>query len=331
MTTLEVGGPAWGFAEFSTADELRSLHDAARAARRPMWILGGGSNVVIADDGLDALVVRSAHTSVRVDGQRLRAGAGAHWDDVVAEAVRRGLQGIECLSGIPGSAGAAPVQNIGAYGQELADVLVGVTVYDLEDRVVRGLSPKELALGYRASAIKAGAPWLVLELELKLGHGLPQLRYPDLQAEAEEAGSLHSARAAVLRVRRRKSMVWDASDPNRRSVGSFFMNPVVSAEVAQSVRKKALRLGREPPPFHEAVGGTKLPAAWLIELSGLERGWVSGNVGLSTKHALCIVNRGGASAKDVREFSEFIVARVKDRLGVGLQPEARFVGGTASV
>ncbi|MEM1025503.1 MAG: UDP-N-acetylmuramate dehydrogenase [Myxococcota bacterium] len=330
LTTLRLGGPAWALARFKTAEELSGLRSLARREGRPLMILGGGSNVVVPDEGLGALVVQSKDQRIEVEGTRLRVGAGVVWDEVVATAVDRGLQGIECLSGIPGSMGAAPIQNIGAYGQELADTLVEVQVWDPESGRTRVFPKQQLGLGYRSSRFKRGDPGIVLAVTLELRRSLPILTHQELVAAAgtfpEEGGAaLRQVRETVLRVRRSKSMVWDPEDPNHRSVGSFFMNPVVDDERWTRVQARAERLARPAPRAFPVEGGHKLSAAWLIEHAGFEKGHRQGNVGLSTRHTLALVAHEGATTAELKALARSIQVGVYMVWGVALETEARFL------
>ena len=330
LTTLGLGGPAWGLARFEGAEDLVALRREAERVGRRMLVLGGGSNVVVPDHGLDALVVQSADRRIEVDGTRMLIGAGAPWDRVVSTAVSQGLQGIEALSGIPGSVGAAPIQNIGAYGQELADTLVEVEVWDPSSGKVQVLPKDALGLGYRTSRFKRGDPGVVLRVTLALRRARPEPKYAEL---AEEVGALPDdvplalveVRNATLRIRRRKSMVWDPEDPNGRSVGSFFTNPVVDGELWASVQARAQRLGAPAPRAFPAEGGHKLSAAWLIEHAGFEKGHRQGNVGLSTRHTLALVTYEGATTEALKAFAQTIQTGVKATWGVTLEPEARYL------
>jgi UDP-N-acetylmuramate dehydrogenase len=322
-TTLRVGGPAWGFAEASSQRELLEVVDIARSADRPLLVLGGGSNVLISDDGYRGLVVRFADRRIEVDGARVVARAGADWDDVVRTSVDRGLGGIECLSGIPGWAGAAPIQNIGAYGQEIAGALVEVEALDPETGRIERIDRNACAFGYRTSRFKTSPGPIVtaIRLELRPG-GAPEIRYDELAKSLPPDPSVADVRRAVLAIRRRKSMLLDPSDPNGRSAGSFFMNPIVQPSVADAIARGS----STPPPRYAAGHHVKLSAAWLIEQAGFPKGFGDGPAGLSTNHCLAIVNRGGATAKDIVALADRIRAGVRDRFGVDLVPEPAFVG-----
>jgi UDP-N-acetylmuramate dehydrogenase len=328
LTTLGVGGPAWGLAEAKSADDLIELAALAEDAGRPMLILGGGSNVLISDAGYEGLIVRYRDERLEVgeDG-RVVAGAGVVWDRIVATSVERGLAGIECLSGIPGWAGAAPIQNIGAYGQEIAETLVAATAFDRSTGRVERLLNSSCNFGYRSSRFKHDwkSRCIVTGLELQLRtDGAPQIRYAELaQRVGERPADVADVRRAVLAIRRGKSMVLDEADPNTRSAGSFFMNPIVRTELADEVERiAAARLPRYPA----GAGLEKLSAAWLIERAGFTKGFGEGPAGLSTNHCLAIVNRGGATAQDLVRLAAMIRGRVRDRFGVELSPEPELVG-----
>jgi UDP-N-acetylmuramate dehydrogenase len=333
LTTLGVGGDARYFRELYDEAELEPTLAWADARGMAVRILGGGSNVVVSDAGFEGLVLRlsmrGAIFSESGGDVELRARAGEPWDEIVAASVAKNLQGLECLSGIPGSLGATPIQNVGAYGQEVAESIVGVRAYDRELRVTRELSAAECRFGYRDSFFKSEAPdrFVVLEATFRLRPGgKPAVRYAELEKyfsnRALAAPSLAEVRSAVLALRRAKSMVWDPADENHRSCGSFFVNPLVSAEHAAEIQT----LVREPgmPRYPQPDGRVKLAAGWLIERSGFEKGTRKGPVGLSTRHALAIVCHDGARASDVLAFARSIQDRVRDRFRVELVPEPVF-------
>lgn len=342
LTTFEVGGAARYFATVRDVAELQAAFAWARG-RVPVLVLGGGSNVVIADRGLDALVLRYADESVRdlPSGEHalLRAGAGVAWDTFVAGCVARGLAGVECLSGIPGSAGATPIQNVGAYGQEVGEVVHEVELFRPEPSTIERWPADRCGFSYRDSELKRmprGA-FVVLGVTFALrAGGAPALRYAELARSfsPEDRPSLAAVRARVLELRRAKSMVWDPSDDNHRSAGSFFTNPFVAAVDVDAVRDKArargaLAEGESMPVFPAGEGRAKLSAGWLIERAGFPRGTSRGAVGLSSRHALAIVNRGGATAMQVLAFAREVRDGVLDRLGVRLEPEPELLGFSA--
>lgn len=334
FTTLGVGGAArW----LGRVDHLEDVADADRWCRDRnirLFVLAGGSNLVIADEGIDALVVRMGLRGVERsrDGDRTRlvARAGEPWDDVVSTAVARGLAGVECLSGIPGSVGGTPIQNVGAYGQEVADTIERVTVFDRQSGELRTLTASECDFAYRMSRFKRqdADRFIVCEVSFGLRPGPATVKYPDvigyLERGAIASPTVADVREAVLAIRRRKGMVIDAADPDTRSVGSFFMNAVVAVDVHARLSAGA---GNAPVPgFVLPSGEIKVPAAWLIERAGFPRGYTSGRVGLSSKHPLAIVNRGDATAREVVALAVRIKRQVADRFGVWLRTEPVFVG-----
>jgi UDP-N-acetylmuramate dehydrogenase len=331
-TTLRVGGPADRLVEARAATEIVEVVRAADAAGDPLLLLGGGSNVVIADEGVPgvALLVRSAGHTVEPlpdGGALVTVEAGEDWDALVAATVGAGLGGLECLSGIPGSTGATPVQNVGAYGVEIADLLVDVDLYDRRTGEVRPHVPAaELGLAYRASVLKHRDDAVVLRVRFRLrpdGTSAP-IRYPELaRALGVTPGATvpaPAARAAVLDLRRGKGMVLDAADHDTWSVGSFFTNPIVPTADVPDVPG----LPRWPAD-HDRV---KLPAAWLIENAGFGRGYPApgGRVALSGKHVLALSNRGGGTAADVLRLAGEVRDGVRSRFGVSLAPEPVLVG-----
>jgi UDP-N-acetylmuramate dehydrogenase len=329
-TTLGVGGAARFFVD--AADATSAGEALAWAKRRgiPTRILGGGSNVVISDDGFDGLVLqpalrdrsfREAHTGIELD-----VGAGELWDDVVRDSVERGLSGIECLSGIPGWAGATPIQNVGAYGQEVAETIVRVEVLDRATLEVSALSSSECRFRYRDSFFKSEEPdrFVVLSVCFRLEKNPPnRAHYAELQKYLDEHGIERpgptALREAVLVLRGRKSMLYEPKDENGRSCGSLFTNPIVGQELAANVEQIAG--SGAMPRYPQPDGRVKLAAAWLIERAGFSKGQRVGPVGLSTKHALAIVAHDGARAKDVLAFAEMIRAGVRERFGIELVNE----------
>ena len=333
LSTLGVGGAARWFVCARSPEEIAAAHAWSRQRGVDLFVLGGGSNVVIADTGIDALVLQ-----VAIEGRTftplgdeilLAAGAGEPWDALVAAVVEHGLAGLECLSGIPGTVGGTPVQNVGAYGQEVAEVIERVTVYDRAEQRLRTLPASECAFAYRMSRFKAADVdrFVVCDVTFRLRRNVPTFTYPDVVRHLDRAGvaspSVADVRGAVLAVRRAKGMVLDAGDPDTRSVGSFFMNPVVRAADRERVAAAA---GTEPPAFAMAGERVKIPAAWLIERAGFQRGEKAGPVGISSKHTLALVNRGGATARDVLRLAARIKRGVADRFGIYLRPEPVFVG-----
>lgn len=332
LTTLRVGPVARRLITARTAEQIVTTLHAVDRAPGPVLVLGGGSNVLVADDLTDLTVVALASIGVEIDGPVLRARAGTGWDDVVIAAIDAGLGGLECLSGIPGSAGATPVQNVGAYGVEVADRITRVRLADRRTGEVRWVAAADLGFGYRHSVLKNSADAVVLEVEFALdpsGRSAP-LRYREL-ADAlglpvGEQADPGEVRAAVLALRAAKGMVLDAHDHDTWSVGSFFTNPVVSEADFERVQAGA----GGPVPHYPAPGGVKLAAGWLVEQAGFGKGYGArvgeGNCRLSTKHALALTNRGAAGSADVLALARTVRAGVREVFGVTLVPEPVLVG-----
>ena len=334
LTTLRVGPTARRVITCTSTEQivatLRQL-DAERAEQ--VLVLAGGSNLVISDAVTDLTVVRLASDGLTIDGDILRVEAGAAWDDVVAAAIERGLGGLECLSGIPGSAGATPVQNVGAYGAEVSDTITRVRLLDRRSGAVGWVPAAELRFGYRTSALKGAdaRPAVVLEVEFALdasGRSAP-LRYGELTTALGVASGERvdptAVREAVLRLRRRKGMVPNADDHDTWSVGSFFTNPVVADEM---YRRLADRVDG-PVPHFPAAEGVKLAAAWLVERAGFSKGYPGSDTAacrLSTKHALALTNRGDATTADVLALARALRDGVRDVFGITLTPEPALVG-----
>jgi UDP-N-acetylmuramate dehydrogenase len=333
LSTLGVGGQARWFLRAVEQEEVEAADRWCAEHRVPLVVLGGGSNVVVADEGIHGLVMQVALEGLmferRADATFVGAGAGEAWDGLVAECVARGLAGLECLSGIPGSVGGTPIQNVGAYGQEVGPSIETVTAFDRERGDMRVLSATECRFAYRTSRFKGGEAgrFVVCGVTFRLRPGPPTVTYPDLAAHLERgkaaAPTLADVRDAVLAVRRTKGMVIDQADPDTRSVGSFFMNPLLTEDQRERI---ASRAGEPVPCYAGPEGRVKIPAAWLIERAGFHRGDVDGAVGMSTRHTLAIVNRGGATSRDVLRLATRIKRSVADRFDVMLLPEPVFLG-----
>ena len=341
-TTLRLGGPAARFLPATSASDVVDAVRAADAAGEPLLVLGGGSNLVIADDGFDGLAVRVA-TEGRsfdrlADGRvELTIEAGEDWDRTVAFSVEQGLGGLECLSGIPGQVGATPVQNVGAYGVEIADLLTSVDLFDRRNGRVHQVQAEDLGLTYRSSVLKGTDSAVVLRARFALqdgGRSAP-IRYAELarllDVELGVRVPVAAAREAVLELRRGKGMVLAADDHDTWSAGSFFTNPVVDdAELPAVLAKVAQRVGPEAtlPQYAGGPGQTKLSAAWLIERAGFGKGHqaAGGRVSLSGKHTLALTNRGEASTADLLELAREVRDGVLAAFGVRLQAEPVMVG-----
>ena len=333
---MGVGGPARYFVE--ALDEATVLAACRWAGARDLsvCVLGAGSNVVVADEGVDGLVLairmRGVTTREAPGAIEVTAAAGEPWDELVAQAVERGWAGLECLSGIPGLVGATPIQNVGAYGQEVSRTVTAVRALDRKaDRIVT-LAPGDCGFTYRESRFKSGEPGrhVVTAVTYRLEPGgKPMVNYADLERDLAARGhrspGLGDVRTSVLGIRRAKSMVLDPGDPNSRSCGSFFLNPIVDTETLSRVERAAGDLAM--PRWPERDGRVKLSAAWLIERAGFARGVSRGAVGLSTRHSLAIVCREGARAAEIATFAGEIRAAVQARFGVRLVPEPVLWGG----
>jgi UDP-N-acetylmuramate dehydrogenase len=340
LTSLELGGRARYYLEAKDDDSVASALAWAREAGVPAIVLGGGSNVVVADDGVDALVIRLAQRGIVHDPVvpgRVSAAAGEPWDPFVERMVQANLAGLECLSGIPGTVGATPIQNVGAYGQEVSDTLESVRVLDRETLEERVFAAAECDLGYRSSRFRHAQEFVVLGVTFRLEPGgRPTLRYPELQRAVEDDAdgrpTLQSVRETVLRLRAGKSMVIRPDDPNRRSAGSFFVNPIVTDEEAEEVRRRAVAAGvvetpDQVPAFPAGEEGrTKLSAGWLVDHGGFSKGTRRGPVGISSAHALALVHHGGGTAADLVRLAREVRSGVCERFGVTLRPEPVFLG-----
>lgn len=333
LTTLGIGGPASWFWIARTADDVRAACQWSDINRVPLFVLGGGSNLLIADGGVPGLVLQIAIAGAefvgRGDDVLVRAGAGERWDSVVAATVGRGLAGLECLSGIPGTVGGTPIQNVGAYGQDVSGTIESVEAVDRRSGTQVTLSAGECGFAYRNSRFKGqdSGRFIVCAVTFKLRPGPPSVKYPDVESALTGAGitepTLAQVRSTVLAIRRRKGMVVDASDPDSRSVGSFFMNPVVAERQREEM---ARRTGGDVPGYPVGGDRVKIPAAWLIERAGFSKGFADGPVAISSKHPLALVNRGGATARDVLRLAMAIKKGVLDRFEIALRPEPVFVG-----
>ncbi|MGH3430380.1 MAG: UDP-N-acetylmuramate dehydrogenase [Mycobacteriales bacterium] len=327
FTTLGLGGPSRSLITVDSAEQAVRAMRQALADDEAVLVLAGGSNVVIGDAGFAGTTILLRSRGITIlgeshDGVSVRAAAGHRLDELVAWTVRGALAGIECLSGIPGSVGATPIQNVGAYGQEIADVLTHITVYDRElDRVVE-LTAADCGLAYRTSALKVSSRYLVLDVTLRLrrDHRGGSPRYGELSRRlgGDPRPPLKQVRRTVLELRRGKGMVIDPNDPDTRSVGSFFTNPVVDEALVERIG------GDDVPHWPQPDGRMKLAAAWLIEHAGFTKGYQAGGAGISSKHTLALVNRGGTTAELV-ELARTIRAEVFRRYGVRLDHEPVFV------
>jgi UDP-N-acetylmuramate dehydrogenase len=330
-TTLGIGGPARYFLETASEADLRTALDWRKQQDIPAFILGGGSNLVVSDSGFPGLVIRQAAGQEPIQflgAGMVEAGAGMDWDAFVRRCVASNLQGVECLAGIPGSVGATPVQNVGAYGQEVADTIVQVGALDRTTGNTQILSRDECRFAYRRSRFNHDEPgrWVILSVTFALKpNAPPTLKYADLKNYFADAAppTILDVYHAVREIRSRKGMVVRADDPDSRSAGSFFKNPTVTAAEFDRIAAQA---GGELPHWPQADGTVKLSAAWLIERSGFRRGETFGNAGISSKHVLALVNRGGATATELVLLARRVQSGVMDTWGVLLSPEPIFLG-----
>ncbi len=340
LTTLELGGTASSFAEI---DSVAMAKEAIRWAGRhdqPLAIFGGGSNVVVADEGFAGMALRVVMRGVEVeaDGDRVRvtAAAGEPWDELVEMTVAEDLAGLECLSGIPGWVGATPIQNVGAYGQDVAAVIEAVRVLDLTSLEEQTLGPEKCGFGYRTSTFREfPGRFVVLSATYALQRGgQPMLEYRELRRRlgiGRSAPSLADVHHAVLDIRRGKSMLIEENDPNRRSVGSFFINPVVDGVTLglldERVRASGALTAIESIPTYPAGDGrSKVPAAWLIEKAGFEKGLRRGAFGISSAHALALIHHGGGTTAELVALARDIREGVRRKFDIELQPEPVFLG-----
>ena len=335
FTTFHVGGPARYFVEATTDAEVLEAFQWAAERDVPMAPLGGGSNLLVPDEGFEGLVVRLASRGIVQEGDRLRVAAGEDWDRFVDAAVALGLAGVECLAGIPGTVGASPVQNIGAYGQEVAQTIEWVRALDRQTGEFVTLQKDACGFRYRESVFnrEARGRYVIVEVCFGLRAGAaPALRYADLQrwfAGRAEAPTLAEVAVAVRSIRAQKGMVLLAGDHDTWSAGSYFKNPIVGAERLAAVAAAA-EVGTDAMPHWPAGEGcVKLSAAWLLERAGFGKGYRLGAAGLSTKHALALTNRGGATYADLLRLEETIRAGVAERFGVRLEREPVVLSGAA--
>ncbi|WP_030173292.1 UDP-N-acetylmuramate dehydrogenase [Spirillospora albida] len=339
-TTLRLGGPARRFVEATTEAEVVSAVRKADADGEPVLVFGGGSNLVVSDDGFPGTVVHIGtrgmeQAAAEGDRIRVRVQAGEDWDPFVARCVSDGLAGVECLSGIPGRVGATPIQNVGAYGQDVSETVVAVRAYDRRARACVTLDREECRFTYRHSVFKGDDRYVVLDVtyELRESEESQPIAYAELARRLGvgpgERVTLKEARDAVLELRRGKGMVLDAADPDTRSAGSFFTNPILDpAQLAELERRVAERLGPDAtfPRYPEPNGRTKTSAAWLIDRAGFAKGHGNGPARISSKHTLALTNPGAARTDDLLALAREVRAGVKDAFGVELVNEPVFVG-----
>ncbi|MGA8780105.1 MAG: UDP-N-acetylmuramate dehydrogenase [Terracidiphilus sp.] len=332
FTTLEIGGPARWFAEARSEDDIAEACEWARGRDVPLFVLGGGSNVLVSDRGFPGLVLHIGLMGTSWDGEVLRAAAGEPWDNCVQQAIERDCAGMECLAGIPGTVGGTPVQNVGAYGQEVASVIERVRAFDIGAQTFIELSAAECEFSYRRSRFntKDRGRFIVTRVDYGLRpNGPPNLTYADLKSHFQnrpDTPSLREVADAVREIRRSKGMLMVEGDPDCRSVGSFFKNPAVSQDVADKIRWHAEEAGVPLRVFPADGGLVKIPAAWLIEHAGFAKGYAFGAAGISPQHTLALVNRGGALADEILSLAQKIADAVEAKFGVRLEMEPEKIG-----
>jgi len=333
LTTFRVGGPARYFAEAEDEDDVVMALAFAKTRDLPVFVLGGGSNLLVSDSGFPGIVLKIASRGVQLepsgDNILLTAAAGEDWDRIVASCVETSLGGVECLSGIPGLVGGTPVQNVGAYGQEIADTLVSVRVLDRQTEEVVQLTHAQCGFAYRTSIFNTTQRdrYIVLQVTYSLPkNGVPLVKYPDLQRNLKQSTrppTLAEVRKAVLEIRASKGMLIVEDDPDCRSAGSFFKNPIIAETDLLQVHSAD---GGDAPRYPASNGKVKTSAAWLIEHAGFPKGFALGPAAVSRKHTLALVNTGGARATDILALARAIRRGVQDRFGIRLTPEPEFVG-----
>ncbi len=339
LTTFQVGGPARYFVSAGNESEVKEAVAHAAERRLPLFVLGGGSNLVVSDAGFPGLVLKIALPGLDFESERgdtiFHAGAGESWDQLVALTVAKNCAGLECLSGIPGTVGGTPVQNVGAYGQEVSQTVARVRVLEIATGKILELDNAACGFAYRTSIFNTTqrGRHIVLKVDYRLTPGgPPAIEYADLKnffnAAGHRAPTLQQVRDAVRTIRRSKAMLLVEGDDDCRSAGSFFKNPLVSVAEADRIQAVAQRSvpDKALPRYPAQDGQVKLAAAWLVEQAGFHRGYSRGPVAISRKHSLAIVNRGGATAKDILALKDEVETRVRELWGVRLQPEPVFVG-----
>ncbi len=339
LTTFKVGGPARYFIDAHSEHEVSEAVAFAFARKLPLFVLGGGSNLLISDSGWPGLVLKVSLAGVEFEGDLQKmlfhAAAGENWDGLVALAVSKNCSGIECLSGVPGSVGGTPVQNVGAYGQEVSETITHVRALEVATGNILDLSNADCGFSYRSSIFNSTRrnEFIVLEVSYRLSrYGEPKIEYSDVNnffaAANIERPTLQQVRDAVRSIRQSKAMLLVEGDEDCRSAGSFFKNPIVRADEANRIQTLAEKRapGKTMPRYPASDGQVKLAAAWLVEQAGFHKGYTLGPVGISRKHSLAIVNRGEATAKDILALKDEIEKKVFDVWGVLLQPEPVFVG-----
>jgi UDP-N-acetylmuramate dehydrogenase len=328
-TSLRVGGPAKKFLEVGTEAEIIAAIEAAGTS--PILIIGGGTNILVADSGFEGTVIRIVNHSLQSEvdacsGATLTIGAGENWDDFVATTIDRGFAGLETLSGIPGTVGAAPIQNIGAYGHEVSEFITRVRTYDREKREIKTFTNLECEFEYRNSHFKSHpGRYVILDVQFNLrqGENTTEIRYSELATKlgivVGEKAPVAATRKAVLELRAMKGMLLNKTDRDSWSAGSFFTNPIVTAEIAA-------QLPADAPRWPTSDGRVKTSAAWLIENSGIQKGDAHGGARISTKHVLALTNAGNATANDIVELAQVAKEKVYEKFGIALEAEVNLIG-----
>jgi len=333
-TTFGIGGPARWFVEASTESEVLEAVHLARQKDSPLFVLGGGSNLLVSDRGFPGLVLhvglKGIESHVFEDLVRFSVAAGEDWDAFVSLVVDKNCGGIECLAGIPGSVGGTPVQNVGAYGQEVAETIRVVRALDLRTLSFVELTAQECGFAYRRSIFNTSdqGRYIVTQVKYELiSQAVPVISYADLKQyfrEKSTVPTLEAVSSAVREIRRGKGMLIVPGDPDCRSAGSFFKNPVISSEHFTQILAHA---GSSSVPHYPAENGqVKVPAAWLLDQAGFHKGYLLGRAGISSKHTLALINRDGASAADVAALRDAIIAKVSEKFAIHLEPEPVWVG-----
>lgn len=336
LTTLAIGGEARFFVRAEEVEDVEGAVAFADDKELPLFVLGGGSNVLISDNGWPGLALQIGISGIDHSHERetirFTVGAGEEWDAFVALCVSRNIAGVECLSGIPGSVGATPVQNVGAYGQEVSQAISSVQVFDLRTKEVCEMSAEDCEFSYRSSVFntRERERYIILGVTYELRHGgPPSLEYSDLRnyfSGRKETPTLSETREAVRKIRAAKGMLITPGDPDSRSAGSFFKNPVLTAAQFEELTQRAKARNLQVPSYPALSEQKKISAAWLVESSGFGKGHVKGHVGISSKHALALVNRGGASASEIVALKNEIQERVQQVWGITLAEEPVLVG-----
>ena len=331
-TTFRIGGPARYFVEAASESEIVEGVEFAHSRSLPLFVLGGGSNLLVSDEGFPGLVLRVALKGTEQQGDIFRVGAGEDWDAFVTDTVAKNYAGIECLAGIPGTVGGTPVQNVGAYGQEVAETIVKVRAIDLSSLETKELAPGECGFAYRRSIFNSSerGRYIVTRVDYALAKDdPPRVSYADLKKYFPDGSkpSLAEVTAAVRSIRRSKGMLIVEGDPDCRSAGSFFKNPVISVKDYGRIAEFAGGV-----PAYSVDGNLmKIPAAWLVEQAGFHKGYVFGHAGISSRHALALINRGQAKAADVLALRDRIVLAVERKFSIHLEPEPVFLSPESGV